>query len=66
MVVLDKFEPDLHGVMTALDDLRDNFGELRLKAPRPTPTRWHETTNTSTVEIYSATACRRSRTSIAS
>jgi hypothetical protein len=27
-VVLDKFEPDLHGVMTALDDLRDNFGDI--------------------------------------
>lgn len=27
-VVLNKFAPDLHGVRTALDDLRDNFGDI--------------------------------------
>jgi Nucleotidyl transferase AbiEii toxin, Type IV TA system len=27
-VVLNKFEPGLHGVRTALDDLRDNFGDI--------------------------------------
>ena len=64
-VVLNKFAPTCTVSERRSTIFVTTSATLRPKAPRPTPTRWNETTNTSTVVIYSAKACRRSMTSIA-